>query len=251
MTDFHTHVLPRLDDGASSVEVASKMLLSAYQQGVTNIVASSHYYCRNRSPEQFLEDRNNSYELLKEHIPDGVQLRLGAEVYVSERLSINPQSLKQLCIEGTNYLLIELPFVKKWEGSLYEKISELIEDTGCVPVLAHVDRYAAFINQPKRLLDFIHMGCLIQVNASAFIEKHVQSFAFALLKKGYVHCIGSDMHDCLHRGCDLQKAKLAVEERGLLDKWEFAQTTMQRILAGEGIEIPVPLPIKKCFGKFR
>ncbi|MBQ8428089.1 MAG: hypothetical protein IJX18_02415 [Clostridia bacterium] len=249
MTDFHTHVLPRLDDGASSVEVASQMLLSAHKQGVTTVVASSHYYGKNRSPEQFLEERNNSYELLKEHIPAGMRVKLGAEVYVSERLPINVESLKTLCVEGTRYLLIELPFVKKWERSIYEKISDIFEHD-CIPVLAHVDRYAAFIDKPQRLLDFINMGCLLQVNASAFWQKPVQNFAFTLLKKGYVHAIGTDMHDCAARGSDMAKARESVIAQGLQTEWDVAQKNMQKMLADEMLEINKQQQIKKFFLKF-
>ena len=251
MTDFHSHVLPKMDDGAKSVEVASKMLLLSKEQGVTTVLATSHYYGKQRSPEDYLSARNNSYELLKPHIPEGVSVKLGAEVYFSERSYVDFDKLMPLCIEGTNYLLIELPFVKNWEESLYQKLADLIAETGCAPVLAHVDRYAAFFAKPKRLLRFLEMGCLIQVNTDAFFEKSAKGFALALLKKGYVHALGTDMHDCDTRAPSYAKAKAVVEEAGLLAEWEKAQACMQKMISGERVEAEMPAPIQKFFGKFR
>ena len=97
MTDFHTHVLPRLDDGAKSVEVAAEMLLQSKAQGVATVLATSHYYGKSRSPKDFIEERNNSYELLKPHIPEGMTVKLGAEVYLSERPLIVAEDVHDLC----------------------------------------------------------------------------------------------------------------------------------------------------------
>lgn len=251
MTDFHTHVLPHMDDGAKSVDVASQMLLSAKNQGITTVLATSHYYGKIQSPEAYIERRNNSYELLRPHIPEGVTVKLGAEVYLSERMSVDYERVSKLCVEGTKYLLVELPFVKNWDSNLYRKLSDLIAETGCTPVLAHVDRYTAFAKHPERLLDFMKMGCLLQVNSAAFLERRVKSFALALLSKGYVHCLGTDMHDTSGRKCTMASAKQVAEEAGLAEKWENAQVNMRKILADERIEIETPLPIVRCFGKFR
>ncbi|MBR2903773.1 MAG: hypothetical protein IKC37_03915 [Clostridia bacterium] len=249
MTDFHTHVLPRLDDGAKTVEVAAEMLRLSFEQGVKTVLATSHYYGKNRSPKEYIEARNNSYELLTPFIPDGMTIKLGAEVYLSERTPLQAEALAPLCIEGTRYLLIELPFVKDWEEVIYDKIGALV-DEGCVPVIAHVDRYAAFINKPQRLLQFVEMGCLLQVNASAFLERGTKNFAFALLKKGYVHCLGTDMHDNKERKPDMAAAKSAIEGKGYTAEWSALQERMRAMISGEEWFMPALRPIKKIFGKF-
>ena len=41
--DFHTHILPGMDDGAQSVEMAVEMLTMLRAQGVTMVFATSHY----------------------------------------------------------------------------------------------------------------------------------------------------------------------------------------------------------------
>ena len=41
--DIHCHIVPSVDDGASSAEEAYKMLQMEYRQGVRNIIATPHY----------------------------------------------------------------------------------------------------------------------------------------------------------------------------------------------------------------
>ena len=48
------------------------------------------------------------------------------------------------------------------------------------------------------------MGCLLQVNAEAFENKKTKSFAYALLKKGMVHAVGTDTHNLEDRAPNLQ-----------------------------------------------
>ncbi len=251
MTDFHTHVLPGMDDGAANVAVASQMLHSAKEQGVTTVLATSHFYGKTRSLDEFLEERAKAFAALQPSIPEGMTIRLGAEVYFSERAVLSAESLQSLCIEGTPYVLIELPFVRQWEDSLYRKIADLISMTGLTPILAHVDRYEAFFRDPQLLQKFWELGCLFQINASAFLDKRIKNFALALLKKGYVHCIGTDMHNANSRGCNIQRAKEVAREANLGEEWAYAEENMRILLDGESLQVATPAPIKRLFGKFR
>lgn len=251
MIDFHTHVLPRLDDGARNADVSIRMLQSAKEQGVGTVIATPHYYGKNRSPAQFLQDRDLAYERLLPYLPEGLQIKLGAEVYFSERVPIDGERLRKLSIADTRYILIELPFVAKWGKSLYTRLSEFMTDTDCVPVLAHVDRYNAFVRKPVLLREFIAMGCLAQINAAAFLEKKVRNFAFSMLKHGYVHCLGTDMHDMDKRGCDYQKALETIDGQGMSADLEKLQENMRRMLADERLEISVPKKIFRLFGNYR
>lgn len=46
MIDFHTHILPGIDDGSRSVEMTMQMLNAETEQGVTGIVATPHFYAQ-------------------------------------------------------------------------------------------------------------------------------------------------------------------------------------------------------------
>ena len=250
MIDFHTHILPHLDDGAKDTATALEMLGAQKAQGVTTVLCTPHYYGK-RYPDKFLSQRNGAYAHLKERIPDGISVRLGAEVHFT---GINVPDYEQLCklaIEGTNAILIELPFIAKWTDRLLPALADFVYDTGYTPIIAHVERYREVLKKPSIVSQLIDMGCLIQVNARAFTEKKEKKFAFALLKHGFVHCIGSDAHDLERRSVDLLTAKSAVETAGYADEWERAQSIMQRLLKGEDVHVPLGTPIKKIFGSYR
>lgn len=250
MIDFHTHILPHLDDGAKDTATSVKMLSAEIAQGVTTVLCTPHYYGK-RTPEKFLSQRDGMYQHLQGNIPDGITLRLGAEVHFT---GINVPEYEQLCklsIDGTKYILIELPFVAKWTNRLLPALADFVYDTGYTPVIAHVERYREVLKKPAIVSQLIDMGCLIQVNARAFLEKRERKFAFALLKHGFVHCIGSDAHDLDRRSVDLLNAKKAVETAGYGNEWERAQSIMQMILQGEEVRVSLGEPIKKFFGLYR
>lgn len=250
MIDFHTHILPRLDDGAKDTATAAAMLSAQKAQGVTTVLCTPHYYGR-RSPDKFLSQRASAYERLKERIPDGIALRMAAEVHFT---GVNVPDYEQLCklaIEGTKCILLELPFTERWTDRLLPAIADFVDDTGYTPIIAHVERYREVRKQPAVISYLIDMGCLIQVNARSFTDKKERKFVFALLKHGFVHCIGSDAHDLERRSVDMLTAKAAVERAGYAEMWENAQSSMQRLLDGEEVRVPLGTPVKKTLGGYR
>ena len=58
--DFHTHILPGMDDGAADVSTAVAMIRKLQEQGVERIVLTPHYYAENESVEEFLERREEA-----------------------------------------------------------------------------------------------------------------------------------------------------------------------------------------------
>lgn len=252
MIDIHTHILPRLDDGAKDGAQAKAILQKEQEQGVTTIVFTPHYYGRKHTPQRFLDRRNEAFEQLKPRLDDRLCVRLGAEVHFK---GVNVPEYGELCklaIEGTRYILLEFPFVQKWPVELMDTLANFIEETDFVPIVAHIERYPEVLKDPSLVTELVNMGCLIQVNTSAFLNKREKSFAFALLKRGLVHCIGSDSHDTELRAPNWTEAKQAVETAGFAAEWENAQENMRRILNNEEVVFNLDAPpIKKFFGKYR
>ena len=251
MIDIHTHILPHIDDGAKDTATALAMLHKEWEQGVEEVVLTSHFYGRHRSPEQFLEKRNAAFERLRLQLPEGLKVRLGAEVHFTGRNMPENEELCRLAIEGTNYILIEFPFTTAWTGELLDRLNDFILDTGYTPIIAHAERYSEIKKCPALISELVHMGCLIQVNVGSFLNKREKKLAFAILKHGFVHCIGSDGHDLDRRSVDLLKAKNAVETAGYAEAWEDAQSIMQRIVNGEDVRVPLGTPIKKTLCSYR
>jgi protein-tyrosine phosphatase len=250
MIDIHTHILPHIDDGAKDTATAREMLKMQSEQGVKTIVSTSHYYGRKHSPQRFLEKRSEAFARIKDALPQDMEVRLGAEVHFT---GVNMPEADKLCllaIEKTKYILMELPFTTKWSGGILHKLADFVYETGYTPIIAHVERYDEVLKKPSIVNDFVDMGCLIQVNAPAFLDKREKKLAFAMLKRGFVHCIGSDAHDLEGRASDFPAAKAAVERAGYADAWKRAEEIMTDVLADKPVRLDGGKPLKKIFGLY-
>lgn len=121
MIDFHTHILPGIDDGAKDVSVSAAMLEMEKEQGVNEIVLTPHYYGKFYSPTDFVRRRAAAYEKLLAVAAGEFFFTLGAEIHFSDTLSVNAECRK-LAIGDTRYALVELPFGEKWSGSLLTRL---------------------------------------------------------------------------------------------------------------------------------
>ena len=245
MIDMHTHILPHIDDGARDSSVSVAMLQAELKQGVHTVLLSPHYYGRRHSPARFLERRNSMFERLKPKIPEGINVRLGAEVHFTGINVLNADEFCSLAIEGTKYVLVELPFDTAWHGEILDKLATLIAETGYTPIIAHVERYDEVLKNPTIVSSLVAMGCLIQVNTYAFLNKKEKQLAFALLKHGLVHCIGSDTHDMEQRKPNHLDAKKAFENAGFANEWQQIQQNMQNVFADKAVERALTTPVKK------
>jgi protein-tyrosine phosphatase len=54
ISDFHTHILPAMDDGSASVEESIALLELEAAQGVERVVLTPHFYPMRESPAEFL-----------------------------------------------------------------------------------------------------------------------------------------------------------------------------------------------------
>lgn len=53
LTDYHCHILPKMDDGSESVEMSIKMLEMMKLQGVDRIIATPHFYAHREKCRAF------------------------------------------------------------------------------------------------------------------------------------------------------------------------------------------------------
>ena len=186
MIDFHSHILPKVDHGSNSLETSIKQLELAKKYGVTDVVATSHFYPQSNCDSAFLDRRDAAFDLLSEKAGEmGVNLLLGAEVLMCNAIHSHPQ-IDRLCIRGTNILLLEMPFAN-FETDYCRSIFNLISN-GYEVVMAHADRY-----NPSWVEETLEAGAKLQLNASSlslFSRKKYTSW----LEAGDVVAIGSDIH---------------------------------------------------------
>ena len=81
MIDWHSHLLPGIDDGSRDVEESLALLRMEAEQGVDTVVATPHFFADDGSVDSFVEQRQKSYETLRSAMPEGSpDIVLGAEV---------------------------------------------------------------------------------------------------------------------------------------------------------------------------
>lgn len=211
MTDFHTHILPKMDDGSHSAEESIAMLKMLSVQGINRVVATPHFYANDESVSEFLSRRQAAYERLKELMsPEMPSVFLGAEVRYYEGIS-RLSELKSLCIQGSQLLLLEMPMGKWTEYTLRELI-----DISCgsklTLALAHVERYMNF-QQAGAIERLLQNGVLMQINASFVCDFFSRRKALAMLKKQEVHLLGSDCHNMSDRQPNIGKAFEIIQKK--------------------------------------
>ncbi len=211
--DFHTHILPSMDDGSNSAEESIQMLNMLSKAKVETVVLSPHFYPDSDYPSSFLSKREESFRILKEAI--GTQkvpkLLLGAEIAYFDGIGTS-DIMKELVIEGTNYLLIELPF-SGWNARIFENIFRLSNRIHIVPILAHIDRYHLKRSDRKLLQKYLEEGGIIQGNADFFLNKKTEKKAFKLFDKGVIQILGSDCHHIVQRAPLIGKAFDIIDKK--------------------------------------
>lgn len=195
VTDFHTHILPEIDDGSRSVEESVEMIHSQLHQGVKNIFLTPHFCGKLSYPEDFLEKRRNSFERLKSAIAhDGQQPNfvLGAEVEFCPRMS-QWEQLSLLTLGNTDYILIEMPAIR-WTDEIFDELRAINIKRGLIPILAHLERYLPLLGINRFMKTLSELPALLQVNCSFFNEKRTRNLALKLLREQKIQLVGSDCH---------------------------------------------------------
>ena len=215
LIDMHSHVLPAVDDGSESVEESLEMLRLSYSQGVRKMVATPHFYPHSMNPSKFLERREEAAKALAEAVAErkkaGEELPdvyLGAEVGYFDGIS-RSSSVSELCILGTNLLLIEMPFARWSESCINELIA--LKAKGFCPIVAHYDRYWSY--QERGVLErLVDNGIGIQLNAEAFLRFATKRKALGLISEELVDFLGSDCHNMTSRMPNLSEASEAIDK---------------------------------------
>ena len=217
MTDMHCHILPGMDDGSRSAAESLSMLEASAAQGVERLVATTHFFAGENSPEVFLSRREHAYERLKAVWRPGLpEIALGAEVCWFAGAG-QCDGLERLRIAGTRLLLLEMPFTR-WTERMLREVWEIQERPGMTVLLAHVERYLG--GQPPAVWEaLLDWGVLNQCNADFFLRWRTRRKALQMLREGRIHFLGSDSHNMDTRPPRLGKALeiLGERDRGILD----------------------------------
>ena len=201
LCDLHTHILPGVDDGASTMEYALQMLCNAAASDVELLALTPHCnrpYEMHNYLDDCLLDRFAQLQQAAKDIP--VRLVLGAEVLVDELLPRLLRQKKIPTINGSRYLLTEFPVDAS--PDFFQAALQDILALGYIPLIAHPERYVSVCKMPQIVAPWLDMGCHLQLTGGSIMGEYgktIQRTATFLLQQDFVACIASDAHGLHHR----------------------------------------------------
>lgn len=206
MVDVHSHILPEVDDGAKSWDIAIAMCQIAVNDGITHIVATPH--ANSRYPYD-REQHSSRIEKLRQLAPPSLQLSLGCDFHFSyDNVEDAVAHPARYAIGTTNYMLIELSDYSV-PPAMTENMFRL-NSVGLKLILTHPERNPILQSHPQTVLDWIRSGCIVQVTASSLTGlwgRKAKKTAQWLLEREAVHILASDAHDTQHRPPILSEAR--------------------------------------------
>ncbi|MFJ5562195.1 tyrosine-protein phosphatase [Lysinibacillus xylanilyticus] len=197
MVDMHAHILYGVDDGPKTEEESLKMLEQAKNEGITEIISTSHAM-HPRHHVSYMSVDTGILHLRKLLVQNDLQIKLhtGHEVRLNDQVNTLFHHEKLHTLANSQFVLLELP---SSTVPLYTKdIIIALKTAGYTPIIAHPERNLGIAQNPLKLVPLIQQGALTQVTAgslSGHFGKSVQQLALNLVQANYVHTYGSDAHD--------------------------------------------------------
>lgn len=254
--DIHCHILPQIDDGPRSLEEALQMAQKCAMEGLGIAVATPHYIMDDPScsieeiAQQF--DRLN-HALTREVVT--IKLLRGAEIMANPMVpGLNTDILKKLSINGSRYLLIEMPALDipaYMDDLLYN-----LQLKGFIPIIAHPERNAAIIDDPPAAYELADQGALLQINAGSItgrFGRNVQKTALMLIKHRLGHFVATDAHSPGKRGPRMIESFDAIADIfGIQRAQQLWIDNPTAVISDDIINTEHPIPFRKrWFGGWR
>ncbi|MDR0491826.1 MAG: capsular polysaccharide biosynthesis protein [Oscillospiraceae bacterium] len=230
MIDFHTHILPNVDDGSSDLHESVEMLKMLNEQNAEAVVLTPHYYRAEETVAEFLKRREYSLSNLRNSLGGRRIPRLffGVEVAFFTEMS-KDEAIQKLCIDGTNTLLLEMPFTV-WRAPVLNEVHQLLTCSGIKPVIAHIERYIGEPQNINALEQLIGFGAVIQANAEFFLERRTRRKAFSMLRNGLIHVFGSDCHNIEDRKPNMGELESLLRKKIPTEKFAELQNHSRSLL---------------------
>ncbi len=221
--DFHSHILPGIDDGSKDTEMSLEMLRRMKAYGADAVCATSHFYGSRRTLEHFLSRRAGAAERLFEAMEKereaeaqaGVQSKelkilLGAEVAFYSGLT-RENEVEKLCIGDSNTLLLEMPF-SPWTDFEINEVGSLCFDHGLNVVIAHLERYTGIASEDM-IKQLLRLPVYVQINCESLLPVFGRRPWLKMFKEGQAKLLGSDAHNLSDRAPNLGAGREIIKKK--------------------------------------
>ena len=234
--DFHSHILPGIDDGARNLDTSMAMLEQIREQKVDYMVATPHFYASKDRIDSFLAKRANAWELLNGAIKErqfqnAPQFFLGSEVAFFEGIS-RAEQIDSLTIGDTNLLLLEMPFVP-WTMQNVREVEKLISDRKLHVIIAHLERFIWMPGNKKMIQSLLELPVTVQINAESFLEWKHRRALLKMFRDGTAHILGSDCHGAHHRVPNLLEGRMVIEKKAGAEVLHRMDMQGEKLLFGD------------------
>lgn len=194
--DIHCHILPGVDDGSRDTLMSLQMARIAVENNIGAIVVTPHYDSAHRSvsPDGI---RRRVDELQQTLANEGIELLLypGNELLYDSSLPGKLTGGEVLTLADSTYCLVEFHPLEDYKY-IFNGLRSLIYE-GFRPILAHCERYACLIKDPKRVDEIVSQRVLLQCNSGSVeprLFRSVPRFVNSLLRRKLVSFIATDAH---------------------------------------------------------
>lgn len=249
IVDFHSHLVPAVDDGSETVEMSLEAIDRLGDQGVTTILTTPHLDASvTLVPSEFeerMDELDQGWEAIRAAVSTvypSLDFRRGTEIMID--VPVPDLSDPRIRLDGGRYLLMEWPRLHVPPGSA-PVVSRIVE-AGYVPIIAHPERYMGVDEGLAVVQEWKSAGALLQVNNGSLLGRYggqVRTTAMRLIRRGWVDFLSSDFHP--HPGqeplvADVREFFLELDAE---EQWyTLAVTNPMRMLQGEGPMVVAPLP---------
>jgi len=209
LVDIHSHILPGLDDGPSSLEESVEMLQIAAQAGTTDIVATPHASPRFRFEPELVSERIAELQAASGPVP---VIHRGCDFHLTpENIQDALANTGKYAINHHRYLLVEFSdaMIPRSTAEIFDRL----QAAGLTPIVTHPERNRLLHTRLDELQTWVENGALVQVTAQSLLGRFGQSaksVAAKLMNRGLVHFIASDAHDAKDRTPALDEAHRQV-----------------------------------------
>ena len=197
--DIHSHLIPKIDDGAKDMERSIELILALKAMGYNKLITTPHVSDMFlNSSKDILKGFNNLKEELSNRKID-IEIEVAAEYYADEHFEEFLKKKDLLTFGEEKYLLFELSYFTPpldLESLVYD-----IKLAGYRPVLAHPERYIYLHDSIEKYQDIKGMGVLFQINLisiESYYSSEIAKVTKDLIVNGMVDFVGSDTHHRQH-----------------------------------------------------
>ena len=217
MIDLHSHILPGIDDGARSLDIALQMAQQAVDGGVRHMVCTPHIH--KGYFDNTLQSIEQTFQVFQQEVNRAcipLSLSFAAEVRVNELIPIWYKQ-KELPFlgeyNGKYILLLEMPHSHIPQG--LEALIKWLLKNNVQPLIAHPERNRELLSEQHKFNWLQRQGCMFQVTAGALTGRFgdkVEEFALSMMQSKAFHVVASDTHDLVRRPNDMQEAFEVVSQ---------------------------------------